>query len=248
MMKTLIKRALAWCGYDLRKTSQVGLDALNDVQRILGAHAPQTILDVGAHHGETAVDLARKFPRAAIHSFEPCPATFAELKANVGRFPNVTPVNLALGDQSGRQTLHVNQFSATNSLLAASAQIADPVTRDLLACREEVAIAVTTLDAYCEAKGIAFVDLLKMDVQGFELHVLRGAERFLAAKKVLMIFTEASFEALYEGQAAFTELYARLAAQGFQLVDLYGHTRNARQGIRWCDLLFVNPSALAHAA
>ena len=244
-MKKLIQWTLRWCGYELRKTSTVGLEVFNDVQGILGARTVQTLFDVGAHLGETAVEWAAKYPQAVIHSFEPCGASFEQLQANVRRFPKVKPVNLALGDRIGCQNLHVNAFSATNSLLAAAPQIGDPTTKDLLACTGEVSIQVSTVDAYCQENGIEFLDVLKMDVQGFELQVLRGAERFLKEQRIAFIFTEVSFEALYQGQAAFPELYARVSEQGFQLVDLYGHVRNAHHGIRWCDLLFVNPATLA---
>lgn len=179
-LKSLLKSALCLCGYELRKTSQFGLDAIRDMRQILGVAGKQTIFDVGAHEGETAVPYAENFPGATIHSFEPFPRAFGRLQSDVSRFANVKPVNLALGDKLEERLLHVNRSSPTNSILTASPQVGDGATLQLMTPVEQIPVQVVTLDAYCRDQNVSFIDLLKMDVQGYELHVLRGARRLLA--------------------------------------------------------------------
>jgi FkbM family methyltransferase len=242
-IKNVLRTLLNTCGYDVRKTSHLGLDPLNDIEQILG-RSPRVVFDVGAHLGETAVLYAKKFPRATIHSFEPSPKTFAELQAVLKPYPNVRAVNVALGDAKGNRTLHMNQSSGTDSLLSSAGQLSDAAMAQLTKTIVEVPVAVRTLDEYCQANDIAFIDLLKMDVQGFELEVLQGARDLLAEQRIALIYSEVSFERFYEEQPFFQDVYVRLIEQGFQLVDLYGHARSAFQALRWCDALFVHPAAL----
>jgi len=241
-MKNILKSLLNTCGYDIRKTTHLGLDPLNDIEQILG-RSPHLIFDLGAHLGETAVLYAEKFPQAAIHSFEPSPKTFLALQAALKAYPNVRPVNIALGDAMGTRTLHMNQSSGTDSLLSSAGQCSDAAMAELTKTVVEVPVTMQTLDEYCRANDVQFIDLLKMDVQGFELHVLQGARRLLAEHAIALIYTEVSFESFYEGQPFFHEVYTRLIDQGFQLVDLYGHSRSLSQALRWCDALFVHPTA-----
>jgi len=227
--------------------THLGLDPLNDIEQILG-RSPRLIFDLGAHRGETAMAYAEKFPQATIHSFEPSPKTFAALEANVRAYSNVRPVNIAMGDTEGTRRLHLNESSATNSLLSSVPEFSDVSIAQLTRTVDEVTVAVQALDDYCRANNIQFIDLLKMDVQGFELRVLQGARRLLTEEGIALIYTEVLFESLYQGQPFFPDVYARLIDHGFQLVDLYGHARWPNQAARWCDALFVHPAALKKSA
>lgn len=242
--KSAVKRLLAVVGYELRKSSQIGLDDINDVRQILGNPPAKTIIDVGGHEGQTATRYAEGFPDATIYSLEPFSESFAKLQANTRQFSNVKPFNLAMGNAEETRQLNVNQFSATNSLLAAVPEVKDLHTRQLMQSVRQVTIRVQKLDSFCQQAGIEFIDLLKMDVQGFEMEVLGGGESLLRRKRVALIYSEVTFESLYVEQTTFAELHARLTEQGFELVDLYGQTRSPSKSIRWCDMLFVNPEAL----
>ncbi len=246
-LKNILRDLLLSAGYDIRKTSHIGLDGNFDIQRMFGKRALRTIFDVGAHVGESAMEYARKFPLATIYSFEPFPKTFTILQENVAPWPHVRPVNSAIGDSCSTQTLFVNQFSATNSLLPARPDVADPGTRSLMKNVERVETPVTTLDTFCRDNQIATIDLLKIDVQGFESKVIAGASELLGQRRIALIYTEVTFESHYKGQTTFSELYAMLIQFGYELVDLYSHTRTTHHSVRWCDILFVNPLALERA-
>jgi hypothetical protein len=111
-----------------------------------------------------------------------------------------------------------------------------PVRRDLpkvsavldLSVREKINCRITTLDALMTEAGWAGnVDLLKIDVQGAELHALRGAEKTLP--RVRFVLTEVSFTPLYEGSCVFGEVYDLLSAQGFRLLSLQDGFRGSME-------------------
>ena len=247
-LKNTLRKLLLSIGYDIRKTSHIGLDSNFDIQRIFGMRPLRLIFDVGAHFGETATEYAKRFPEATIYSFEPSPDTFSILEKNMTSLPRVKTVNSALGDSCSEQTFFVNRLSATNSLLAARPDVADEVTRSLMENTRCTKVSVTTLDAFCRENQISAIDLLKIDVQGFESKVLAGARELLAEQRIALVYAEAILESHYDGQTTFPELYSMLSESGFELVDLYSHTRTPHHTTRWCDVLFVNLVALKKSA
>jgi len=236
---------LAGLGYDIRKVSHIGLDVINDIEAIYRPGSPRIIFDVGAHRGETAAVFSSRFPASQIHSFEPSPETFTALQNHVSHLKNVRPVNVALGRSAGVNTLHINKSTATNSLLC-RARVEDKIIADLMEPVTAKTVTVQTLDEYCAGAGIEVVDVLKMDVQGFEIEVLGGGQRLLGQARIPLVYCEVSFKTLYKDQPLFEDVCRELVQNGFELVDLYGHVRSQLGSIQWCDALFVHPVALAN--
>lgn len=156
-----------------------------------------TVFDVGAHVGALTMLFSKLAGSGAVHAFEPAPAAFDELQSAVTRAQaiNVVPNRRALSDRPGRVRLHCygGPFQAFNSLadrpLADYGVDAGPVRHE--------AVEATTLDAYCAAANVERIDLLKIDVEGAELQVLRGAEAMLAARRIGCVafeFGQATFD------------------------------------------------------
>ncbi|MFC0406750.1 FkbM family methyltransferase [Roseomonas elaeocarpi] len=140
------------------------------------------LFDVGANYGSYADYLARLAPTARIHAFEPHPRTFERLSRHLsGR--SVTLVQTALSDQRGELELFdfADGDGSTQASLSRDAvdMFADRVVRHVIEC--------TTLDAYLEQAGIDRVDFLKIDTEGFDLNVLKGAERAIRDRRIGMI-------------------------------------------------------------
>ncbi len=171
----------------------------------------RTVLDVGAHVGEFASAAWVAFPQARIYSFEPQPHAFARLRAKMGARERWQGFQLALGREPGRLPMWQSAYSAASSLLpmAEAHRQAFPWT----APRRVTEVEVQTLDALRPQLVLEPGVLLKIDVQGFELAVLEGAEATLAQVDVCLI--EASFEELYHGMPGFDALYRFLTARGF---------------------------------
>lgn len=154
-----------------------------------------TVFDVGANIGELTLMFSRF--AAEVHSFEASRAAFQKLEiiCRTANRRNVTLNHLALADRKGVIRLHVYN----NDYLSFNTQAVRKIT-ELGAAVEPVEIEETpavTIDDYCEENKIGQIDLLKIDVEGAELQVLKGARKMLEAKRVKCLtfeFGQATFD------------------------------------------------------
>lgn len=185
----------------------------------------QTVLDVGAHEGESAEQFHRLFPTAIVHSFEPIPACLEVLKHSFGRHPNQVIHPFALGENETSQSIHVSAYSASSSLLPMAAhKQAYPFSAEA----NEVSIEVKTLDGVSMSQDWRTPILLKIDTQGYEMQVLRGGVSTLGLAKLVII--ETSFVELYANQPLFAEVYHHLTAHGFRYVGSWDQFFDPRNG------------------
>jgi FkbM family methyltransferase len=176
-----------------------------------------TVVDVGANHGlfslEALVHVGRN---ARIHAFEPAPDTRAvlidNLAANGQHGIRVFPQ--ALGAAPGTARLRVHRgFSGLNTL--ADHDITWNHRR--LAADAIVDVPVTTLDAHAAAEGLDHVDFLKIDVEGFEPAVLRGAADLLRTRRVRWVLVEIGDATCANAGCSPEEVRAALARHGYVL-------------------------------
>lgn len=168
-----------------------------------------TVLDVGANEGlYTLFSASRVGPAGHVVAFEPSSRERRKLQHNVtrNRLGNVTVVPSAVGSSEGTAALQIASgvHSGHNTLGAL-------VYDDAPAVGVEH-VPVERLDAVIDRLGIARVDVIKIDVEGAEMHVLEGARRTLSAQRpVLMV--EANDEALQAQGASTDALLAFLRDQ-----------------------------------
>lgn len=132
-----------------------------------------TILDVGANFGVLTVLMGELAQNARIYAFEPHPQTFKALVRNVsanGLSERVSFIESAVGASNGAVAFLETASPATN-------RIAD---NDDQALR----VRLTTIDTFCRENDLAAIDFLKIDVEGAELEVLRGAAASFEKKLV----------------------------------------------------------------
>lgn len=144
-------------------------------------HDGDVVFDVGAHIGEWARMCLAILPSIRLHCFEPSRFTF-QLLAAENLPPSARLNNCGLGSAEGPATLRITaEGHPTNSLY-----LREGVPGMSWANGTE-AVELTTLDGYCAANGIPQIDLLKIDTEGHELEVLRGASQMLAQGKIGLI-------------------------------------------------------------
>jgi len=150
---------------------------------------PRVIFDIGGFNGEYSRKILEADPGVELHVFEPDPQSFAEkLQPALKGFVNVRLVSKGMSDKEGKAELFTSEkYPATNSIHH----------RGGLTYKVDgkVAIELTTVDAYCAANKIEHIDLLKIDTEGNDFLVLRGAEEMLRAGRVGTIVFE--FNILY---------------------------------------------------
>lgn len=195
----------------------------------------RVLFDVGANTGQTALAMHRFFPEGQIHSFEMISDTAETLRQNTAAYGNIHVHQLALGSEPGRVKLKKQACSELNSL----AHRVEDATAD--GKFEEV--QVTTLDDFCAEKNISRIDVLKIDAEGFDLEVLRGAERLLSGKQVCFVFAEVTFRPDRPGNQPYIPLHEHLIQKGFYLSGFYDQWRRG-PAMDFCNALFVHPEAL----
>jgi len=165
---------------------------------------PGTILDVGAHDGLLTVPLAR-LPGARVVAFEPLPSAFARLEAACAGMSNVTLRREALGAAAGALTLSVPVLEGVAAEQWAS--LAKDFSR--FGAVETHAVPVITLDSL----GLGDATHMKVDAEGFEEEVLRGAAETLArCRPVLSLEVEERHRA-----GATRDVPALLASMGYEV-------------------------------
>ncbi len=216
MIKTLVKDAAWTAGFDLRRRHPTDLVS----RRVLLARrgAIDTVLDVGANEGQWAQELRRNGYRGCIHSFEPLDTAYLALSRRAaGDRWGWHAHRLGLGAVNEQRTIHVAGNSTSSSYLPmalahrsaapTSAYVGDQLSR------------VATLDSVCADGTVKGERLyLKIDVQGGEMDVLRGAHDVLPHVRLLEL--EMSLVPLYEGQTLASDMAEHVAALGFALVGL----------------------------
>ncbi len=126
----------------------------------------------------------------------------------------------------------------TNSSPPTATQAAKTEIGVLMATREKIPVNVTTLDEFCAEQQIGRIDLLKTDCQGFDLRVLKGAQRMLSEKRVGLIQCEAIFDPQYAGQGWFHEILGYLTSCDYALCNIYHPARNSQREMTFADALF----------
>ncbi|CAG0936778.1 2-O-methyltransferase NoeI [Thermoflexales bacterium] len=170
-----------------------------------------TVLDIGANVGDFAFTIRPLLPDAQIYSFEPLPDCYQQMLEHLKGVTKFKAFNVALGEQSGELEFQRSSHSPSSSFLkmAEAHKTAFPAS----AGNQVAKVRVERLDD-CAAQ-LALVEplLVKIDVQGYEGHVLHGGQQTI--RRAAAIVVETSFEPLYEGQPLFPDVYRTLTEWGF---------------------------------
>ncbi len=180
------------------------------------------VCDIGANIGTYAVPLARLVgPSGHVVAFEPNRPTCACLRQNIRQngLANVTVLRAAAGPEAGSADLVVTADNFGEVHLAPGSAAGS--TASGASVRDTARVLVTTVDAEVARLGLARVDFIKIDVEGFELAALRGATRTLAANANLVVQTEI--------------VPAHSARYGFDVADLAEFFRAHGYAAHACD-------------
>lgn len=196
----------------------------------------RTILDVGANVGQFGSAIRKLGYAGAIVSFEPLSAAHNRLTKVASGDPAwyVAP-RMALGEANGVSIINVSHNLASSSLLQVEQRSVTAAPLSGYCSTEEV--PVNRLDEVIDP-GWSGPYAMKLDTQGFELHVLRGAPNTLGRTKVVMV--EMSLAPLYAGGASFLDVYRFFEDNGFRCITLtHGFADHERNELLQMDGVFV---------
>ena len=150
------------------------------------------IFDVGANRGQYLEMLHQVLKgNFKVHCFEPQQDAFQFLKETAARFGNVVLENMGLGSSPGELSLYKNVAASEYGSVYPAKYLQYNVVLN-----QEEKIRINTIDNYCEKHHIGKIDLLKIDVEGHELEVLKGASNMIGNRKVPYIQFEFGLAAI----------------------------------------------------
>ena len=207
MIKDLVKRTLLKLGYELRKTPKIGFNATY-LRRICN---PRTVIDVGVANGTIALHNA--FPKARFILIEPLKEYQASIEKLCTRY-NCDVYYKAVGETPGTVEFNVDPGNLEKSSFSNRTTQNDRETH-----LEKKLVEVTTLDTiYQQNPGLQRPILLKIDTEGHELSVLKGATKLLAS--VDFVIAESSIAKRFVNGYEFKDIIAMMDQNGFDVFSL----------------------------
>lgn len=184
---------------------------------LLRHHRIRTVVDVGANNGAYGVALRGAGYSGKIISFEPTADAYRALAARAEADPFWTAIKSAIGEVEGEVMINVAANQAASSSLLPMLNVhsqSAPESRFVSSEKVDLATLDQALDGLLRPDERLF---LKIDTQGYEEMVLKGAPEVL--KQVELIECELSFIPLYEGQLCFTEMLSMLKDLGYSPIQ-----------------------------
>lgn len=172
-------------------------------------------LDVGFNRGKWTQSVLEQRPDVFVHGFDPC-RDAGDLAHRLGLKPDRFAFHgVALSNEIGKATFHdYGDMNESNSLVSRSHDLASG------AAPETYEVDVVTLDQWIETVGNPFIEVLKLDAEGFDLHILEGARELLDRQQIgLIVFEYAS--GWFASKRTLFEASEYLAERGYALYRLF---------------------------
>jgi FkbM family methyltransferase len=191
------------------------------------------IFDVGAHKGQTSSHFCKLFSHSLIHAFEPSPYLFAEAEKNLSNRKNIRCHNFALGEADEEAYLTRPDSDLCGQVVKAQEN-------------NSPSILVRRLDGFCKIENISAIDLLKIDVEGNELSVLKGTSGMIKKNAIRAILLECDFNKDDKQHSYFFDVFDFLSEKNFCFHGLFDVVRySPSYGIGFCNALFLNRSVFS---
>jgi len=207
---------------------------INKLSDIIGRMT--VIIDVGAYHGMFSTEVFSLNNICEIHSFEPSPQAFKELKKKYGKNHRIKLNKVAISNICETRTININEYDETNSLL--ESVITGSNIDSLIKTKSQEIVDITTLDTYIEKNEIKFIDLIKIDSQGSTYEVLCGLKNALSNRLVDYLYVEVEFIEIYKGQKKFSEVNEHLNQYNYYIHDVCNLNYLENGQLAWCDILY----------
>lgn len=209
-----------------------------DIKSRLPTESP-IIIDGGANRGAMTDLFLQQYQSPTIHAFEPIPEFVSLLKQKFEGRSNVIIHGVAIGAQARAVSFNVTNYRSSSSVLTPSA-LNKGIHGDKMNISQVVEVQQVRLDEVMRSHPE--IDLLKLDLQGYELEALKGCGELLGHIKI--VTTEIEFVPLYDGQPLFGDIDVFLRSRGFRLLNLYELYTHPDGQLTAGDAVYVNEKYL----
>jgi FkbM family methyltransferase len=218
-------------------TGHLHFERLESVANYFGfSKLDGVILDVGGADGVTAIMLSKMFPNARVSVFEPLKENIEIIKNNLKGHHRINLYGIAVGSVKQECDINVTHRITSSSLLDINeSDFDDDYMSSQLKPKNSQKVSVDTIDNLFGNSDRVLV--LKMDVQGFELEVLKGAKETLA--NTCLILTEMQNHTLYRDAPMYHEIDRYLRENNFTLLQFIPSLMEKQKQLEW-DAIYVN--------
>ena len=223
VVKKLIGKIARDAGYDITRKNNGYFD-----RRVafFNQHGITVVLDVGANVGQYASRIRSLGYKGRIESFEPEPESFAKLQQHFSADHDWRGHQVAVGASRGEVLLQVSEKRSLSSVLSPNTNLAGSLPGASVEKTEPV--RMESIDSvWSSVVRPDDIVALKVDTQGFESEVLRGARESLADVSILEV--ELAFAEFYEGQRLLYEMIPEIRDLGFRLIDIDDSRRSSHE-------------------
>ena len=193
------------------------------------------VIDVGANVGQFGVDIRRHGFKGEIVSFEPVAETFASLLRTIKNRQPWKAIQLGLGSRESELTMNISRNDGLSSSLLdmKNIHISNFPDSEMISNQK---VQISCLDIQLNKLAIDPRSiLLKIDVQGYEAEVLKGASESLT--KIPLCYLEVSLQPLYEGELTLLPILNLLSISGHEVIDVYRGVQASDGNLLQLDIL-----------
>ena len=194
----------------------------------------KTIIDIGANKGQFSLIAKNFFPNANIFAFEPLTRPYEKFIKIFNKIENVKIYKYAIGTFDDEVMMNISKREDSSSILEIG-----PLQKKIFQGTDKVneeKIYVSPIDKMLEINKIHNPSLLKIDVQGYELEVLKGCKNIL--DKIDHIYCECSFIELYKNQAIYSQVCEWLYDYNFSVESIYNPSYDDKGQMVQADIYF----------
>jgi FkbM family methyltransferase len=193
------------------------------------------IVDVGGADGTTGKIFSKNFPENEIWIFEPLQENYLQIENLKTQFHNFNLFPNALGSKHEKSIINKADRITSSSIFNLNPDSKSEIFSEILEKRGEEEIEITTLDIIIPADKT--IGILKIDVQGYELEVLKGGDQSL--KRTNLIVLELNNHNGYVGAPKYYEVDNYLRNCAFTLYDIFPSTKDKGNLKEW-DAIYIN--------
>jgi FkbM family methyltransferase len=191
-----------------------------------------TVLDVGAHVGATIAQFTDAYPAVTVHAFEPASDNLTILRQRFAPDPRVRIHAIALSSTNQDGILHLKRNTSTHSLIP------------LGECIGSEPVQIATMDTFCERERLQAVSYCKIDTEGGDLEVLRGASALLSAQRIDFVQVETSMRHDTKYFAPLWEIDGFLNEKRYELFGFYDQKPWRTGSLGYFNAVYVRSSLI----
>lgn len=193
------------------------------------------VIDVGANVGQFGLDIRRHGFKGQIVSYEPVNETFGLLTQTTRRHQPWKAIQLGLGAAESERTINISgNDGLSSSLLEMGSLHLENFPDSATVSRQN--ISISTIDNQLVVLGLRPQEImLKLDVQGFEAEVLKGASQSIS--KIPLCYLEVSITPLYEGEVLLLPILIELSKYGHEVIDVFRGIKASNGQLLQLDIL-----------